>query len=820
LSVTITDPIAGPFVPNGLTTAFPFDFKIAALDEISVLQMVNGVPITVNPTNYNVVVASDGEGGTVTFTAAPLTGSGSIYIASDPDFTQQAAFGTTTPFNVAAITDLLDRAAIRDLVLLERLGRTPQVPVGESIGPLPSRDERKGKYLSFDPVTGDPVPGTTTGPKGDPGGNAMAIGVATAVGALNLASGAAAGFNSFRTDGYRADDDNGGAWYRRMAAPEATQPGELLSADGVRLGLRKGQAISPEMLGAAGDGATDDYDALQALVALTNLWGGAKLEFGLHKTYFVNRFATSVNGITDFLYNGCNGLTIEGNGSKIETRGGFDRADALTRGVIPLQLRDCTDVVIRNLELDGNIETITNSIGGTPASYGIELQSCFGVLIENCYSHHFVADGIKFRESATLDANGKRRACRNVTVRNSKFKFNGRMAASVIQVRGLVIDNCEFSYSGFVDEVGGLGTYVGGTGPTCGMDIEPNNTPTQGSAMDIKTGDILLRGVRIVGNASASFLCSKWSGGEYWQENVSIRDSWIECNDGVGGGNDGFIFDCPGGSIENCDLRMRDRTGYFGYFSTGLPIQKMSRCRVYGRNSTVTGVFNARAQAGGHTLIEHCDFTAEHTVPKGGAWFFDFSNTFSELRGNRFWLPKEAYTDGGATDLMQAILIKSRRASDNTYETDLLAASGSSGTAHYGVMYDPAVIARGERMIGTATDKWIGTIRPGDSSTSLALSWNTNVLFDSNKRMARVVGHDPASLALGAASAIQSTTVTGAALSDRVTVEFSLDGAGVAFRGAVSAVNTVKWWAHNEAGANPTDLAAGDVTITVERKAG
>jgi len=77
--------------------------------------------------------------------------------------------------------------------------------------------------------------------------------------------------------------------------------------------------------------------------------------------------------------------------------------------------------------------------------------------------------------------------------------------------------------------------------------------------------------------------------------------------------------------------------------------------------------------------------------------------------------------------------------------------------------------------------------------------------------------YDIASLALGATGAIQTITVTGAALGDFARASLSIDTAGVVLHAWVSAANTVKYFAHNLAGANPLDLASATVKVRVEK---
>ena len=74
------------------------------------------------------------------------------------------------------------------------------------------------------------------------------------------------------------------------------------------------------------------------------------------------------------------------------------------------------------------------------------------------------------------------------------------------------------------------------------------------------------------------------------------------------------------------------------------------------------------------------------------------------------------------------------------------------------------------------------------------------------------------SLATNASSTIATTTVTGAALGNRVTdTAFSIDTAGVVITAWVSAADTVSYYATNVNGTNPLDLASGTLTGIVRR---
>jgi hypothetical protein len=116
MTVSNTTVRAGPFTPNGVTTAFPFAFKAFSASEIRVYRVVDGEEETI-ASGFDVDV--DAEGGTVTFSVAPATDSGLIYIESDVDFTQNVDLENQGGFYPDVIDQGFDRAAARDLILLD-----------------------------------------------------------------------------------------------------------------------------------------------------------------------------------------------------------------------------------------------------------------------------------------------------------------------------------------------------------------------------------------------------------------------------------------------------------------------------------------------------------------------------------------------------------------------------------------------------------------------------------------------------------------------------------------------------------------------------
>jgi hypothetical protein len=716
LSVTITDPIAGPFVPNGVTTAFPFEFKAGSADEIMLVQVLNGVPATINPANYSVAIASDGEGGTVTFTAAPLTGSGNLYIVSDPDFSQQAAFGSATAFNVASLTDLFDRAAIRDLVLLEKLGRTPQVPVGESIGAFPGLDIRKGKYLIFDPLTGEPGVGNGQGPKGDPGGNALAIGLATSIAALNLPVGLG---DLFRTTGYAAADDNGQAWYRRMGALEAVTQGELVSADAVRLGLLRKQPLSPEMFGAPANGVNDDYAAFKALTAFINANGTGHIVLGLKKNYLLNQHVTVANGVlaTDTQFNQITGLVIEGNGSKIDIQGAFDRNASTTYGLPGILLNRCSFVRILDLELDGNVDQTTNTSGSVEAAYpvGVACYSCNDVVLNNVYCHHFSTDGFSFRAAASWDG-VKTYVSRRALMLNCRSLNNARQGITLEGVRGFTAIGCEFSNIGKTD-----GTY-GPHAPVCGVDIEPNFSTTSAApnTRDASTGEILFQNCHFENNGGGSW---KSVGNTTLPAGETIDTiAFVNCTviaDNTLTGEDEIILGTRGTKVEGCEIKLNGNLMHLGFGADATVTIDFQRNTVRGRNDLLRCAYAVR-----RVNVKDNFFIVE-PVGTYAHFVWNATSTAVKFENNFIYIPQAAYIDGGVGDGHQVIAVDTCHGIiRNRYLTDLPAALGSEGKAHFAHRYGGAK-AYDEVFVGTAVGK-LDTFRPIITSTDFDTTYPYN----------------------------------------------------------------------------------------------
>lgn len=130
MAVTVENGVmAGPFTPNGVTTAFAFDFRVLKKEELSVYRGDPDAWTEVSASLYDVVIDAV-EGGEVQFAAAPVAGD-PLYIAAIPLFDQGTGYaGGEAPFTPKSLNAEFDRVAMRAVVLKERVDRALVVPIG------------------------------------------------------------------------------------------------------------------------------------------------------------------------------------------------------------------------------------------------------------------------------------------------------------------------------------------------------------------------------------------------------------------------------------------------------------------------------------------------------------------------------------------------------------------------------------------------------------------------------------------------------------------------------------------------------------------
>lgn len=158
---------AGPFNGNGVTTEFPFTFKVFAKSDVAVyLTDPDGVQ-TLLSDGYKVTLSADqnaSPGGVVTYPfplpALPpreMQSGYSLAIIGNVPYTQGTDLTNTGRYLPQVIENALDKVTILIQQMIERLGRTVSFPVGDTTtATLPRAGERAGNFLAFD-AEGRPI---------------------------------------------------------------------------------------------------------------------------------------------------------------------------------------------------------------------------------------------------------------------------------------------------------------------------------------------------------------------------------------------------------------------------------------------------------------------------------------------------------------------------------------------------------------------------------------------------------------------------------------------------------------------------------------
>lgn len=150
-----------PYAGNGVTTVFPYTFKIFAAGDLRViLTDPEGVETTlVLGVDYTVSGAGSAAGGNVTTTVAPATDyTLSIERVLAP--TQPVDLRNQGPFLAEVVERVADRLTMLVQQALAESGSALRLPKGEAATDLttllPPIADRKGMALGFDPTTGAP----------------------------------------------------------------------------------------------------------------------------------------------------------------------------------------------------------------------------------------------------------------------------------------------------------------------------------------------------------------------------------------------------------------------------------------------------------------------------------------------------------------------------------------------------------------------------------------------------------------------------------------------------------------------------------------
>ena len=115
---------------NGVTVAFDFDFKIfATTDIVAYKKSAAGVyTLGVLGVDYTVAFETDEEGGTVTWTVAPVSGGQSVILSAVP-LTQPTELGRDTTVPAKTQETMFDRLQAQIQDLQDQLNRAALQPV-------------------------------------------------------------------------------------------------------------------------------------------------------------------------------------------------------------------------------------------------------------------------------------------------------------------------------------------------------------------------------------------------------------------------------------------------------------------------------------------------------------------------------------------------------------------------------------------------------------------------------------------------------------------------------------------------------------------
>lgn len=247
--------------------------------------------------------------------------------------------------------------------------------------------------------------------------------------------------------------------------------------------------------GARPDNKTNAYNAFLNAAATISKAGGGTLIIPKGNYYIASYkiiVGTNKNMITDILFSHCRVLKIEGNGSVIRVNGQFTRtADYQLPGlphkyssentVCPIKISDCSNVIVRNLTLYGEVDKMKKETGVVEGeNYGISINDetekdiSSNILLENITVRYFAADGI------LVSANGE-----NITINNCKAVNNARQGLSIVRGRNI---KC---FSSTFDSTGVTGAY-GWHMPGAGIDVE--NEFGKGTLRNVLIRNCKLRG--------------------------------------------------------------------------------------------------------------------------------------------------------------------------------------------------------------------------------------------------------------------------------------------------------------------------------------
>lgn len=280
MSISSVTRKAGPYTGNGVTTSFPFAFKVFAAGDIVVTQtdLLGIESVLALTTNYTVSLNSNQDsnpGGSVTMLVAPIAGY-MLTLSSGVQNLQPVTLTNNGGFFPAVINDAFDRVVIQIQQLAEQLSRALKYsissPLGDAALPAPVANNVIGwnsaanGFQNYAPVDNTLLAATLSLPGGaaligTADGGTMALSLTSKLNRVvdSIATlktlGKTKYTRAFVTGYYAAGDGGGGAyWYDSTDTTSTDNGGTIIvAADGGRWKLDITGPISVCQFGAVGN---------------------------------------------------------------------------------------------------------------------------------------------------------------------------------------------------------------------------------------------------------------------------------------------------------------------------------------------------------------------------------------------------------------------------------------------------------------------------------------------------------------------------------------------------------------------------------------
>tara|TARA_R110000822_G_scaffold93393_4_gene214907 strand:+ start:5213 stop:6523 length:1311 start_codon:yes stop_codon:yes gene_type:complete len=192
MTISSTTRVAGPFTGNGVTTIFPFTFKVFSTADVQVVRLTistsTETTLTI-VTDYNITLNGDQDsnpGGNIVL-VTPLLALYTLTATSDIANLQPTDLTNQGGFYPEVITDSFDRATIQIQQMSDNLTRSLKAPVSDDLTTIdmtiPVVADRINKLLAFD---GTGVPTTVAQSPSSISGNTTIVGTLGVTGATTL----------------------------------------------------------------------------------------------------------------------------------------------------------------------------------------------------------------------------------------------------------------------------------------------------------------------------------------------------------------------------------------------------------------------------------------------------------------------------------------------------------------------------------------------------------------------------------------------------------------------------------------------------------